>query len=205
MQRWPPCGNGRTGNACPARSAPTASPTVRCTSSWARAGQYVEIWRDIDGVWEMVLDVFEKASAEHGITVRFMAAVDRVMDGPHAAMVIAELAVRMRDRGIVSFGLHNDEVGHPPQDFIECFEVAKASGLLIIPPAGELESGQFVKDSVDLLGVDRIQHGVRSFEVPGSARRPALPRSLEKFAEHPAEFDRDTIGLGVHFHRQVEW
>ena len=28
MQRWPPCGNGRTGNAWPARSAPTASPTA---------------------------------------------------------------------------------------------------------------------------------------------------------------------------------
>lgn len=131
------------------------------------AGQYIDIWGTLDAVWEIVLDVFEKASVEHGITVRFMAAVDRVIDSPRAAMDIAELAVRLSDRGIVSFGLHNDEVGHPPQDFIECFAVAKAAGLLITPHAGELESGQFVKDSVDLLGADRIQHGVRSFEIPG--------------------------------------
>ena len=45
--------------------------------------------------------------------------------------------------------------------------LVREGGLLITPHAGELEHGQFVKDSVDLLGADRIQHGVRSFEVPG--------------------------------------
>jgi adenosine deaminase len=45
--------------------------------------------------------------------------------------------------------------------------VARDGGLLITPHAGELEHGQFVHDSIELLGADRIQHGVRSFEVPG--------------------------------------
>jgi len=63
--------------------------------------------------------------------------------------------------------LHNDEVGHPPSDFVEGFRIAREGGLMITPHAGELESGHFVKDSVELLGAQRIQHGVRSFEVPG--------------------------------------
>ncbi|MCU1396319.1 MAG: adenosine deaminase [Ilumatobacteraceae bacterium] len=131
------------------------------------AGQYTAIWGSLEATWDIVLDVFDKAAAAHGITVRFMAPVDRVLDTPEEAMTIAELAISLKDRGVVSFGLHNDEVGHPPQDFVECFAVAKAGGLLITPHAGELEHGQFVKDSVDLLGADRIQHGVRSFEVDG--------------------------------------
>ncbi|MCU1400840.1 MAG: adenosine deaminase [Acidimicrobiales bacterium] len=134
-------------------------------SFWA--GQYVDIWGSLAATWDLVLDVFDKAAATHGITVRFMAAVDRVLDSPDEAMAIALLAVELQDRGVVSFGLHNDEVGHPPQDFVDCFRVAKAGELLITPHAGELEHGQFVKDSVDLLAADRIQHGVRAFEVPG--------------------------------------
>jgi adenosine deaminase len=77
---------------------------------------------------------------------------------------------------VVSFGLHNDEVGHPPQDFVEPFRVAREGGLLITPHAGELESGQFVADSIDLLGAVRIGHGVRSSEVPGLVERLAAER-----------------------------
>jgi adenosine deaminase len=134
-------------------------------SLWAR--QYEGIWGSTAAAWDLVLDVFDKAAVAHGLTVRFMAPVDRVFDSPEQAVELAHLAVSLRDRGVVSFGLHNDEVGHPPQDFVEAFAVAKAGGLLITPHAGELEHGQFVKDSVDRLGADRIQHGVRSFEVPG--------------------------------------
>jgi adenosine deaminase len=75
--------------------------------------------------------------------------------------------------GVVGLGLHNDEVGHPPGDFVRAFAVALDGGLLSTPHAGELESGQFVVDSVDLLGAHRIQHGVRSFEVPGLVERLA--------------------------------
>jgi adenosine deaminase len=85
---------------------------------------------------------------------------------------LARLALRYPDH-IVSFGLHNDEVGHPPQDFVAAFRIARDGGLLITPHAGELEGGQFVADSIDLLGAHRIQHGVRAFEVDGLVPRVA--------------------------------
>jgi adenosine deaminase len=87
-------------------------------------------------------------------------------------MALARFAAAHTDH-VVSFGLHNDEVGHPPQDFVEPFRVARDAGLLSTPHAGELESGQFVADSVDLLGASRIGHGVRSVEVPGLVERLA--------------------------------
>lgn len=116
--------------------------------------------------WELLFEVFDAAAARHGVSVGWMVAVDRVKDSPADAVELAHLALSYPDQ-VVSFGLHNDEVGHPPQDFVEAFRIAKEGGLLITPHAGELESGTFVADSVELLGADRILHGVRSFEVPG--------------------------------------
>lgn len=135
------------------------------------ANNHTDRWGSDDAVWEMVLEVFEKASAGTGVTVRFMSSVDRVLDTPLIAVGVAETSLRFKSidggPGIVAFGLHNDEVGHPAGDFVDAFRAAREGGLLITPHAGELEHGQFVKDSIDLLGAHRIQHGVRSFEVPG--------------------------------------
>jgi adenosine deaminase len=131
------------------------------------AGNFRHIFESDEQCWHFVLDTFRQASESSGTTIRFMAAVDRVLNTPDEAVALAHEALALRDHGVVSFGLHNDEVGHPPQDFVEAFKVAKDGGLLITPHAGELESGQFVRDSIDLLGADRIEHGVRSFEVDG--------------------------------------
>lgn len=117
--------------------------------------------------WEHVIDVFAPAAQRHGLTLRWMVPVDRVHQSPAEAVELAHLAVALKPHGAVSFGLHNDEVGHPPGDFVDAFAVAVDGGLLSTPHAGELEHGGFVADSVSMLGAHRIQHGVRAPEVPG--------------------------------------
>jgi adenosine deaminase len=136
------------------------------------AGNYRHRFASDEACWEQVFEVFDAAAERHGLTIRWMVPVDRVKDSPAAAMALARFAVANRDH-VASLGLHNDEVGHPPQDFVEPFRVAREGGLLSTPHAGELERGQFVADSVDLLGASRIGHGVRSFEVPGLVERLA--------------------------------
>jgi adenosine deaminase len=136
------------------------------------AGNYRHRFASDAECWETVWDVFDEAAARHGITVRWMVPVDRVRDSHDDAMALARFAVANTER-VVSFGLHNDEVGHPPRDFVEPFRVARDGGLLSTPHAGELESGSFVAESVELLGADRIGHGVRSPEVPGLVERLA--------------------------------
>lgn len=126
--------------------------------------------------WDLVLDVFDAAATRHGISLRWMVPVDRVMETPEDALATARLAVALRDHGAVSFGLHNDEVGHPPGDFVEAFRIARDGGLMSTPHAGELEHAGFVADSVDLLGATRIQHGVRAFEMDGLVERLAEQR-----------------------------
>lgn len=139
-------------------------------SFWA--GNYRHRFGSDTDCWESVLDVFGSAARRHGVCIRFMMAVDRVRDTDDDGLALVDIAKSFPGQ-IVSFGLHNDEVGHPPGDFVQCFAAARELGLLSTPHAGELESGQFVADSLDLLGADRIQHGVRSFEVPGLVERLA--------------------------------
>lgn len=85
-------------------------------SFWA--GNYRHIFGSDAACWELVLDVFEAAAARHGIAVRFMMAVDRVKDTDADGLALVEIA-RRHPGNIVSFGLHNDEVGHPPRDFVQ--------------------------------------------------------------------------------------
>ena len=136
------------------------------------AGNYRHRFASDQECWDLVWDVFDAAAERHGLTVRWMVPVDRVRDSEDDAVALAHFALAHRDH-VVSFGLHNDEVGHPPGDFVEPFRIAREGGLLITPHAGELESGQFVADSIDLLGAVRIGHGVRSGEVPGLVDRLA--------------------------------
>jgi adenosine deaminase len=134
------------------------------------AGNFRHLFESDEACWELVFDVFDAAAARHGIAIGWMVPVDRVRDTADDAVALARFALANTDH-VVSFGLHNDEVGHPPRDFVEPFRIAREGGLLITPHAGELESGQFVADSIDLLGAVRIGHGVRSPEVPGLVDR----------------------------------
>ena len=134
-------------------------------SFWS--GNFLDRFPTDEAAWEHVIDVFAAAADRHGVTLRWMFALDRVQDDAETSMRLAKLAVSLKGHGVVSFGLANDEVGHPPHDFVDAFRVATEGGLLSAPHAGELEGAHFVRDSVDLLAADRIQHGVRSFELPG--------------------------------------
>ncbi len=144
-------------------------------SFWA--GQHRPLWGSDEATWRMVMEEFDVAGERHGVTVRFMAAVDRVFDDEVTSADLAELAVKLRADdstiGVVALGLHNDEVGHPPADFVRPFRIAREGGLLSTPHAGELEPGHVVAEAIDLLGASRIQHGVRAGEVPGLVERLA--------------------------------
>jgi adenosine deaminase len=121
-------------------------------------------------VLEMALDAIAGASARTGVAVGLMLAADRTRD-PVDAVEQARLAARYAGRGVVAFGLANNEQGHPPEPFAEAFAVARAAGLLSTPHAGELDGPSSVRGALDALGADRIQHGVRATEDPALIQR----------------------------------
>jgi adenosine deaminase len=116
-----------------------------------------------EAIVDMVLDALHAAGEQLGVGVGLMLAADRTVE-PEVAVEQARLAAARADRGIVSFGLANDEAIGPPEPYAEAFAIAKDAGLLSTPHAGELAGPESVWGALNTLQPDRLQHGVRSIE-----------------------------------------
>ncbi len=126
-------------------------------------------------VLETLLDEARVVGDKLGVGVGALITVDRTQSVA-IAFEEAELAAAYAGAGVVSFGLANDEVGHPPEVFAEPFAVARDAGLLSAPHAGELEGPASVWGAIDALGAHRIQHGVRAIEDDALVARLAADR-----------------------------
>lgn len=82
-----------------------------------------------------------------------------------AAFETLEQALPYKDQ-IIGVGLDSSEVGHPPSKFERVFAKAREAGFLIVAHAGEEGPAEYVWEALDLLKVNRIDHGVRSEEDP---------------------------------------
>ncbi|MFI9603032.1 adenosine deaminase [Streptomyces sp. NPDC004069] len=114
---------------------------------------------------EIILDAVETASRETGLGMRVLLAANR-MKHPLDARTLARLAVRYRDRGVVGFGLSNDERRGMARDFDRAFAIARDGGLFAAPHGGELTGPASVRDCLDDLQAHRVGHGVRAAEDP---------------------------------------
>ncbi|WP_330332003.1 adenosine deaminase [Streptomyces sp. NBC_00536] len=121
---------------------------------------------------EIILDAVDAASRETGLGMRVVIAANR-MKHPLDARTLARLAVRYADRGIVGFGLSNDERRGMARDFDRAFAIAREGGLLAAPHGGELSGPASVRDCLDDLRASRIGHGVRAAEDPRLLKRLA--------------------------------
>ncbi|KPI22394.1 adenosine deaminase [Actinobacteria bacterium OV450] len=121
---------------------------------------------------EIILDAVDTASRETGLGMRVLIAANR-MKHPLDARTLARLAVRYADRGIVGFGLSNDERRGMARDFDRAFAIAREGGLLAAPHGGELTGPASVRDCLDDLHASRIGHGVRAAEDPRLLQRLA--------------------------------
>lgn len=121
---------------------------------------------------EIILDAVDAASRETGLGMRVLIAANR-MKHPLDARTLARLAVRYADRGIVGFGLSNDERRGMARDFDRAFAIAREGGLLAAPHGGELTGPSSVRDCLDDLHASRIGHGVRAAEDPRLLQRLA--------------------------------
>ena len=85
---------------------------------------------------------------------------------PLDARTLARLAAQYAGRGVVGFGLSNDERRGEALAFAKAFDIAARAGLLAAPHGGELCGAESVWSCLDGLGAHRIGHGVRSVEDP---------------------------------------
>jgi adenosine deaminase len=139
---------------------------------------------------------------EHwGVEMRWIA--DGVRDSetsPYSVSQTVDWIVPLPpEDGVVALGLGGNEVGYPPTPFARDFSRARAAGLHTVAHAGETTGPVTICDSLDLLRVERIGHGVRAAENPDLVARLARERVplelcptsnictgvVATFAEHP--------------------
>ena len=121
---------------------------------------------------ELLLDAVATAAQAAGVGIGIIIAANRTRH-PMDARTLARLAVQFAGRGVVGFGLSNDERRGPAEEFERAFGIAERAGLLLAPHAGELLGAASVSAALDRLHANRIGHGVRSVEDPEVVKRLA--------------------------------
>ncbi|MBT0668202.1 adenosine deaminase [Novosphingobium profundi] len=122
-------------------------------------------------VIEGLLSAMAEAEAKHGLTSRLILSFLRHLS-EEAAFETLAMAEPWLDR-IAAVGLDSSELGHPPVKFAQVFAAARAKGLKLTAHAGEEGPPEYVYQALDLLKVDRIDHGNRALEDEGLTRRLA--------------------------------
>ena len=117
-----------------------------------------------------------EAKARTGVVLRFCTDIPGEF-GTEAGIETARMVLAQREAGradgVVSFGLGGPEQGFPRSLFAESFAMARDAGLHSVPHAGETSGPDAIWESLDLLGAERIGHGVRCLEDPRLVERLA--------------------------------
>ena len=133
----------------------------------------------IETVLSGTLRALDDAKASWGLSSRLVLNFLRHLSA-ESAMSTLEAALPWKDR-IVAVGLDSSELGHPPSKFQQVFDRARKEGFLTIAHAGEEGPPEYVWEALRLLGVKRIDHGVRAVEDPALIdylRRERVPLTV---------------------------
>jgi adenosine deaminase len=119
----------------------------------------------IDGIDSALRD----GRSRFGITFRLIMCFLRHLSAGDAEATLEE-ALRFKDK-IHAVGLDSSEVGHPPSKFVSVFDRARSEGFLTVAHAGEEGPPSYIREALDRLKVERIDHGVRCLEDPALVER----------------------------------
>ncbi|QDL53844.1 adenosine deaminase [Rhodoferax aquaticus] len=109
------------------------------------------------------------APAKFGMTASLILCFLRHLSEEEAFACLEE-ALPMRDK-IVGIGLASSELGHPPEKFAKVFARARELGFRLVAHAGEEGPASYIWSALDVLKVERIDHGVQAFTDPALMQR----------------------------------
>lgn len=134
--------------------------------------RHVEIFFDPQGHTERgvpfdtaiggILTALNMAKSEFGMTAKLIMCFLRHLSEEDAFETLRQ-AENWLDR-IEAVGLDSSEVGHPPSKFERVYKAARERGLKLVAHAGEEGPPEYVHEALDLLRIDRLDHGNRSLE-----------------------------------------
>ncbi|MNE28324.1 Adenine deaminase [compost metagenome] len=119
----------------------------------------------VTGIQAALRDGEKQLGISHGLILSFLRHLSE-----EEAFKTLEQAMPFRD-AFIAVGLDSSEVGHPPRKFQRVFDRARAEGFRAVAHAGEEGPPEYIWEALDLLKVERIDHGVRAAEDPELMRR----------------------------------
>ncbi|WP_262058232.1 adenosine deaminase [Streptomyces sp. STR69] len=159
----------------------------------AHLARGVDMGTVVEGLWRALGD----SETDHGISTRLIMCFLRD-ESADSAMETLDAAKPYLHR-ITGIGLDSAEVGHPPVKFREVYEAAAALGLRRVAHAGEEGPPAYITEALDVLGIERVDHGLRCMEdeeLVARLVRDRVPltlcplsnvrlRAVDILAEHP--------------------
>ncbi|MFE1750417.1 adenosine deaminase [Streptomyces anandii] len=131
----------------------------------AHTSRGVEMATVVEGLWRSL----GRGEENHGVSTRLIMCFLRDQPAESAMRTLQDARPHL-DR-IVGVGLDSAEVGHPPVKFREVYEAAAALGLRRVAHAGEEGPPEYIGQALDVLGVERVDHGLRCVEDPALVER----------------------------------
>ena len=128
----------------------------------------------LEEVMEGVDSALSTSFANHGVSSGLIVSMLRDHSAESAMSVLDD--VLALGTPMLGIGLDSAEVGHPPSKFVDVYAKARAEGLHLVAHAGEEGPPAYIWEALDLLGVERIDHGIRCLEDEALVRRLAQDR-----------------------------
>jgi adenosine deaminase len=116
----------------------------------------------IETILNGIQHALQLGKSQHGISAGLIMCFLRHLSAADA-MATLEMALPFRHL-LLGVGLDSSELGHPPIGFVEVFDRARHEGLRVVAHAGEEGPPEYIWQALDLLGAERIDHGVRAIE-----------------------------------------
>jgi adenosine deaminase len=154
---------------------------VRYRETFFTPARHLAAGQDLGDIVAGVTDGIEAAEAETGVRCVLIADIDRAY-GPAAGLELVEWVGRLRAAGradrIIGIGADSTELGVDLASFAPAFGVARKLGLRRTCHAGEAVGvgPENIRIAIDVLGAERIDHGVAIAEDPALMRRAADER-----------------------------
>ena len=125
----------------------------------------------IETVTDGILAALADGRGELGITSLLILCVLRHLPEDDGFATFRQAEPWIADGRIAGLGLDSTEKGNPPGKFRRLYAAAREAGLKLVAHAGEEGPAAYVADAVDVLGVDRVDHGNRALDDPVLVRR----------------------------------
>jgi adenosine deaminase len=149
--------------------------------SFFTPARHLDAGQDLADIVAGLADGLAAAEGETGARAMLIADIDRAYGGAAGRQMVERL-IELRQAGspgverVIGVGLDSTEIGVDPTDFADAFELAGKAGLHRTSHQGEETPPSYIRLGLDVLGSERIDHGLSSLQDPELTRRLAGER-----------------------------